>query len=49
VIDDYAVNVFYYLFPNESTAFLASDLFVWLVPLLLFTMYWLIKDKRQTA
>ena len=36
VIDAFAMDVFYYLFPNESTAFLASDLFVWLVPLLLF-------------
>ena len=49
VIDAYAMNVFYYLFPNESTVLLASDLFVWLVPLLLFNMYWLIKDKKQTA
>ena len=49
VIDAYAMGVFYYLFPNESTAFLASDVFVWLVPLLLFNMYWLIKDKKQTA
>ena len=49
VIDAYAMDVFYYLFPNKSTAFLASDLFVWLVPLLLFNMYWLIKDKKQRA
>ena len=49
VIDAYAMNIFYYLFPNESTALLASDLFVWLVPLLLFTMYWLIKDKKYIA
>ena len=47
VIDAYAMNIFYYLFPDESTAFLASDLFVWLVPLLLFNMYWLIKDKNK--
>ena len=47
VIDAYAMNVFYYLFPSKSTAFLASDLFVWLVPLLLFNMYWLIKDKKR--
>lgn len=46
VIDTYAMNIFYYLFPNESTAFLTSDIFVWLVPLLLFNMHWLIKDKK---
>ena len=49
VIDDYAMGVFNSVFPNDSTAFLASDLFVWLVPLLLFWMSWLIKDKKQTA
>jgi uncharacterized membrane protein YozB (DUF420 family) len=47
VVDAYAMNIFYYLFPNESTAFLASDIFVWLVPLLLFHLYWIIKDKKQ--
>lgn len=47
VIDAYAMNIFYSLFPKESTAFLASDIFVWLVPLLLFNLYWLIKDKKQ--
>ena len=49
VIDAYAMNVFYYLFTNKSTAFLASDIFVWLVPLVLFSMYWFIKDKKQTV
>ncbi|MFZ1328408.1 MAG: DUF2306 domain-containing protein [Chitinophagaceae bacterium] len=49
VIDAYAMDVFYYLFPNKSTAFLASDVFVWLVPLVLFHLYWLIKDKKQSA
>ena len=49
VIYAYAMNVFYYLFLNKSTAFLTSDLFVWLVPLLLFNMYWLINDKKQRA
>lgn len=49
VIDAYAMDVFYYLFPNKSTAYLVSDLFVWLVPLLLFNLYWLIKDKKKTA
>ncbi len=49
VIDAYAMNIFYYLFPNKSTAYLASDVFVWLVPLLLFHLFWLIKDKKQVA
>ena len=30
VIDGYCMGVFYYLFPNKSTAYLASDVFVWL-------------------
>ena len=47
VIDAYAMDIFYYLFPNESTAFLASDIFVWLVPLLFFNIYWLIQDKKS--
>jgi uncharacterized membrane protein YozB (DUF420 family) len=46
VIDTFAMDAFFYLFPDESTAFLVSDLFVWLVPLLLFSTYWLIKDKK---
>jgi uncharacterized membrane protein YozB (DUF420 family) len=49
VIDAYAMNVFYYLFPDESTEYLASDVFVWLVPLLLFNLYWMIQDKKQIA
>ena len=49
VIDTFAMNVFYYLSPNEATAFLASDLFVWLVPLLLFNTYWLVKDKNKLS
>ncbi|WP_409024829.1 DUF2306 domain-containing protein [Flavobacterium sp.] len=47
VIDGYCMDVFYYLFPNKSTAYLASDVFVWLIPLLFFNLYWLIKDKKQ--
>ena len=47
VIDAYAMGVFNSAFPNDSTAFLASDVFVWLVPLLLFWMYWLIRDKKE--
>ena len=49
VIDSYAMGVFNATFPDESAALLASDLFVWLVPLLLFHLYWVIKDKMQTA
>ncbi len=49
VIDAFAMDMFYFLLPNESTAFLVSDVFVWLVPLLLFHLYWFIKDKKQPA
>ena len=49
VIDSYAMGVFNATFPDESAALFASDVFVWLVPLLLFSMYWLIKDKKQSA
>ena len=49
VIDAYTMDIFYYLFPNKSTAYLASDVFVWLVPLLLFHLYWFIKDKKLRA
>lgn len=46
VIDAFAMGVFNYIFPNESTALLASDLFVWMVPFLLFNLYWLINKKN---
>lgn len=49
VIDDFAMGIFNALFSNESAALLASDVFVWLVPLLLFWMYWMTKDKKQIA
>ena len=49
VIDDFGMIIFSAVFPNESAALLASDLFVWLVPLILFHLYWVIKDKMQTA
>ena len=49
VIDDFGMIIFNAVFPNESAALLASDLFVWLVPLILFHLYWVIKDKMQTA
>jgi len=47
VIDAYAMNLFNSFFPNESTALFASDLFVWLVPLLLFNLVWFIKDRKK--
>lgn len=49
LIDGFGMGIFNSLFPNKSTAFLASDIFVWLAPLLLFWMVWLIKDKKQKA
>jgi uncharacterized membrane protein YozB (DUF420 family) len=49
VIDTYAMGVFNDLFPNESSALLVSDLFAWLVPLLLFALFWWIKDRNQVA
>lgn len=45
VIDNYAMGIFYGIFPDESTALLVSDIFVWLVPLLCFEIYWRIKDS----
>ena len=47
VIDAFAMDLFNSIFRNEATAFLASDVFVWLVPLLLFWMYWLIRDRKE--
>lgn len=47
VIDAYTMDIFYALFSNKDTAYLASDVFVWLVPLLLFWMYWLIRDRKE--
>lgn len=47
VIDAFAMGLFNSIFRNEATAFLASDIFVWLVPLLLFWMYWLIRDRKE--
>ena len=49
IVDEYAMWIFYYLFPNESTALLASDIFVWFVPLAIFWLYWLIKGKRVAS
>ena len=47
VIDAFAMDMFNNLFRVESTALLVSDLFVWMVPLLLFSMYCMIKDKKE--
>lgn len=49
VIDAYTMDLFYALFPNKTTAYLASDVFVWLVPLLLFCMYWWLKDSKYNG
>jgi hypothetical protein len=49
VIDTFAIDVFYYLFPQEPMVFLASDLFVWVVPLVLFKVYWLIEEKNKQS
>ncbi len=49
IVDAFAMDIFNAIFPSESAAFLASDVFVWLVPLLLFNMYWFITDKKQRA
>ncbi len=49
IVDAFAMGIFKSLFPNESKALLASDIFVWLVPLLLFNLYWYLKDKKQLA
>ncbi len=46
IIDRYAMGIFRYLFPDESSALLASDISVWFIPLVIFWLYWLIKDKR---
>ena len=46
VIDMFAMGIFNFLFPDDSTAMLASDIFVWAVPLLCFEVYWRIKDPK---
>jgi uncharacterized membrane protein YozB (DUF420 family) len=49
VVDQFAMGIFYYLFPDESTALLASDIFVWFVPLLVFEIYWRVKDSKRRS
>lgn len=46
IIDAFAMNIFYYFFPNDSNAFLASDVFVWLVPLSFLSIFWWLKDRK---
>jgi uncharacterized membrane protein YozB (DUF420 family) len=40
VIDQFAMGLFNTVFKDEDRALLASDIFVWLVPLILFEFYW---------
>lgn len=40
VIDRYCMGVFEYLFKDERTALLISDVFVWAVPLIICWSYW---------
>ena len=47
IVDKYAMGIFHYLFPNESTALLASDIFVWFIPLVIFWLYWGISDLKM--
>ncbi len=49
VIDTYAMGVFNDIFPSESSALMASDLFVWVVPLLFFGIYWGIRDNLSKS
>ncbi|MEO6541928.1 MAG: DUF2306 domain-containing protein [Ferruginibacter sp.] len=46
VVDKFLMGAFNNFFPDESTAMLISDIFVWLIPLLFFEVYWRIKDSR---
>ena len=46
IVDMYAMGIFHYLFPNESTALLASDVFVWFMPLLVFQIIWTVRDIK---
>lgn len=47
IIDNYAMGFFNSFFPNESTALLVSDISVWFAPLLLFEIFWRIRDSRM--
>jgi len=46
LIDLLAMGFIFWLFPDEYTAYLISDITAWLLPLICFWMYWLIADKR---
>lgn len=47
VVDRFAMGLFHALFNNESDALLASDISVWLIPLSLFGLYWLISSRKK--
>jgi uncharacterized membrane protein YozB (DUF420 family) len=49
VIDTFFMKYFFALFPDEDTALLVSDLFVWVVPLVLFNIFWLMNHKKQAV
>src|SRR5690606_1892865 len=44
VIDRFCMGIFKSLFPNERTAFIISDVFVWAVPLTICWCYWIFND-----
>jgi uncharacterized membrane protein len=46
LVDRFAMGSFRSIFKNEDDALLASDISVWLVPLLLFQFYWWYVDRR---
>ena len=47
VVDKFAMSFFNSIAKTEDQALLVSDIAVWLLPLIIFWSYWLIKDKRQ--
>lgn len=47
LVDRFAMGPFRSIFKNEDDALLASDISVWLIPLLLFQFYWWYVDRRK--
>ena len=47
VVDTFLMTAFRSITKNEEQAFLVSDISVWLIPLLIFWTYWLIKGIRK--
>lgn len=47
VVDKFAMPFFNSITKTEDQALLVSDIAVWLLPLISFWSYWLMKDKRQ--